>query len=164
LPVTFIRDETHYLLVIKMKITFKRWNLNNALGKVKDFASEYTKAFLAMFGGVVTLIISAIMTFHAEAQIDMMESNFIWGTCQSNINFFQSLIAQGFDKLRYLPFQDGFLFQTNTGDASDIFLSLLITGWALAVVGTFLIMLGIVIFYRANYLDAKNGVPKVVTE
>jgi disulfide bond formation protein DsbB len=136
------------------KITFKKWNLK--VEKVKEFAINYTKAFLLIFSGLITLIISAILTFHAEAQIDMMERGFIWDTCQQNIQFFENLIAQGYTKLRYYPFQDGFLFQTSTGDASDIFLSLIIVGWMLAIIGTFLIMLGIILFYRKNYYELKN--------
>lgn len=134
-----------------MKITIRP-----LLRKVKNFASEYTKAFILMLGGFITIIISAILEFHAEAQVDMMEHRWIWYSCQSNIIYLQGLIAQGYTSLRYLPFQDGFLFQTNVGDASDIFLSLLITGWGLAIVGTFLVMLGVVLFHRTNYLKLRK--------
>lgn len=134
-----------------MKITIKP-----LFGKIKNFVSEYTKAFASMFGGFTSIIISAILQFHTLWQLNMMQNGFIWGSCQTNIEFFQSLIKQGYTSVQYIPFQDGFLFQMRFGDANDIFLTLNTIGWALAIVGTFLIMLGIVLFYRANMLEKEK--------
>lgn len=134
-----------------MKITIKP-----LFGKIKNFALEYTKAFASMLGGFVTIIVSAVLQFHTLWQLNMMQNGFIWGSCQANIGWLQSLINQGYSSVQYIPFQDGFLFQMKFGDANDIFLALNTVGWALAIIGTFLIMLGIVLFYRANMLEKEE--------
>lgn len=121
--------------------------------KTKDFADEYTKAFLSIFGGFVTIIFSALFQMHSLWQLDMICVKPVWDgvLCYS-----------------YYPFNDGPLFTPmfggTVGGAYDFFLGMNYIGWASAIVGTFLVMLGVVLFYRANYLDMKNGVPKVAIE
>lgn len=134
-----------------MKISIKP-----LFGKIKGFVSEYTKAFTSILGGFISIIISAILQFHTLWQLNMMQNDFIWGSCETNIEYFQSLIKQGYTSVQYIPFQDGFLFQMRFGDANDIFLSLNTIGWTLAIVGTFLIMLGVVLFYRANMIEREK--------
>lgn len=130
--------------------------ISRAFCKLKTSIETYTKSAISIFAGTLTLIASAILTFHSEAQIDMMESHFIWGTCQDGIAFFQGIIAQGYTALRYLPFQDGAFFRMNTGNASDVFLALIIVGWALALVGMFLIMNGVVMIYKQKLEKAQH--------
>jgi hypothetical protein len=143
-----------------MKITIRP-----LFGKIKNFATEYTKAFASMFTGVTMLLISAIYHAHAWAQLDLINVTSVWDSCETNILRYQTLLAQGFWRYAEVPFQDGITFRTNIGNAYDFFGSLLTGMWALGIIGMFFLMLGVVLFYRANMLEAKeiltnNGMDK----
>lgn len=128
-------------------------------GKIKGFASEYTKAFISIFAGFVMLIISAVYHSHALAQLDMICKDFVWNYPPMTNLGYAWVIPQHpllVTRLADQFFQDGVFFQTTYGNAYDFFLSLTTLTWVLAIVGMFFIMLGFLIYFRANYLDFKN--------
>lgn len=126
--------------------------------KLKKYIESYKKSAVSILTGIVAVATSAILTLHSEWQLNMMQNQYIWGSCQDNISFFQKLLSQGYTSLQYVPFQDGKFFRMLTGNANDIFLALIILGWILGMVGIFFIMYGLVLAYqlRIKRLEDEN--------
>jgi hypothetical protein len=125
--------------------------------KLKTFASNFTKAFVSILGGLITLVISAMFQIHSLWQLDIICVGPVWNLCVNNIVKYQDLIARGF--MHYSDetgFQDGQFFRMTVGNAYDFFLGMNYLGWCLAVVGTFLIMFGIILFYKEQIKTLKN--------
>ena len=118
-----------------------------------------------MIGGFITIIVSAMFQLHSLWQLDLSCLGGVWNSCEWNIARYTDLLARGFWRFAEVPFQDGQFFKSNIGNAYDLFLGMNYIGWGLGMVGTFLIMLGVILFYRANMLEAKglltnNGLDK----
>lgn len=125
-------------------------------GTLKDAYQTYTESVISILTGTIVIALSAIIEFHSEWQLNMMQNNFIWDSCTSNIQYLQGLIALGYSSVQYLPFQDGIFFRMNTGNASDIFLALIALGWVMALIGMFFIMNGVALLYRSKLETLKK--------
>jgi hypothetical protein len=81
----------------------------------------------------------------------------VWGDAAQNVAFYQSLVNAGISSYSEVyPFIDGPLFKGTIGQAYDFFLGMNHFGWILGMIGVFFIMLGVIFFYRANYLELKE--------
>lgn len=127
--------------------------------KIKNFADEYTKAFVSMFGGFLSIISSSIFQFHSIAQLDIICVNPVWNyATMTNLGYAWLIPQMPWVVTRFSDqyFQDGIIYRGTIGGAYDFFLSMNVIGWALAIVGTFFVMFGVVLFYRANYFEWKE--------
>ena len=131
-------------------------NKKGIVRKIKDFTTDFTKAFISILGGLITLIVSAMFQLHSLWQLDIICVGPVWSTCISNISKYQDLIARGFMHYSEEPFQDGQFFHMTIGNAYDFFLGMNYVGWALAIVGTFLIMFGITLVYKEKIKQLKR--------
>jgi hypothetical protein len=112
-------------------------------GKIKDFALEYTKAFASMLTGIVTIATSAIFQLHSLWQLNFIFDPYIW----------HDVTVSNYGKQLFI---DGPLYNGTISGATDFFLGMNAVGWVLALVGTFFLMLGVILFYRANLLEVKS--------
>lgn len=126
-------------------------------GKIKDFALEYTKAFTSILSGIISIAVSATFQFHSLWQLDLINVGRVWGDSVGNVAYYQGLINAGIPSYSAVyPFIDGPLFKGTVGQAYDFFLGMNWAGWILGMVGVFFIMLGLILFYRANLLEVKS--------
>ncbi len=131
------------------------------LSRIKATAINYPKNFGEMLAGLMTVCTSALLFFHCEWQINLMTDPYVWGKATDVITKMQGILAQGYTSMRYVPFQDGVFFQMNFGNANDVFLALMALGWFLGIIGTFLLMHGII---SIVYKQKLNKLKKIMSD
>jgi len=126
-----------------------RMKIRRFFSKVKHTIEAYKESAISILGGLITLAISAMFQIHSLWQLDIICVQAVWGNCVDNIVRYQGLLAAGWQHYSdVFPFQDGQFFRMTVGNAYDFFLGMNYVGWCMAIVGTFLIMYGIVLAYK----------------
>ena len=125
----------------------------NILARIKEFATNYTKSFVCMLIGIIMIGWSAIWEFHSLWQLDLICVGPVWGSTLGNSQWYYNLYLQGFAHYSDVPFQCGFFFRTTIGNAYDFFLGVNVVAWILALLGMFVLMMGI---YTATIKKLKT--------
>jgi Ca2+/Na+ antiporter len=112
------------------------------LRETKQTAQDYTKQFIEMLGGLLTVCASALLFFHAEWQINIQTQDYVWNSFPDLLSKIHYWMSQGYTSMRYVPFQDGKFFVMQFGNANDVFFALMALGWFLGIIGTFLLVHG----------------------
>lgn len=129
--------------------------MNKIFKSIRKLEQDNKQAFASIIIGAFLMATSGVALLHGVAQWDLLFTGIVWGTAASNVIYFQQIIAGGYARWADLPFQDSILFRSTAGNGYDFFLMLIAIGWVMGIVGTSVLMYGVILIYKQQVSQLK---------